>query len=47
VSVEKIEIDGKGRKVLFYRSNIKSLDFNLKKDRILLHFDGNDTGLLD
>ena len=47
VSVKKIEIDGKGRKVLFYRSNIKSLDFNLKKDRILLHFDGNDTGLLD
>jgi hypothetical protein len=42
VSVEKIEIDGKGRKVLFYRSNIKSLDFNQKKDRILLHFDGND-----
>jgi predicted transcriptional regulator len=42
ISVEKIETDGKGRKVLFYRSNIKSLDFNLKKDRILLHFDGND-----
>jgi predicted methyltransferase len=47
VSVEKIEIDGKGRKVLFYRSNIKSLDFNLKKDRILLHFDGNDNRHLD
>jgi len=47
VSVEKIEIDGKGRKVLLYRSNIKSLDFNLKKDRILLHFDGNDNEYLD
>ena len=42
VSVGKIYIDDKGRKVVFYRSKIKSLDFNLKKDGILLQFDRNE-----
>jgi predicted methyltransferase len=42
VSVEKIEIDGRGKKVVFYKSNIKSLDFNLKKEGIILQFDRND-----
>ena len=42
VSVEKIDIDGRGRKVVFYKSKIKSLDFNLKKEGILLQFDRND-----
>ena len=42
VSVGKIDIDGNGRKVVFYKSKIKSLDFNLKKDGILLQFDRND-----
>jgi predicted methyltransferase len=42
VSVGKIDIDDRGRKVAFYRSKIKSLDFNLKKDGILLQFDRND-----
>jgi predicted methyltransferase len=42
VSVEKIDIDGKGRKVVFYKSKIKSLDFNLKKEGILLQFGRND-----
>jgi GTPase SAR1 family protein len=45
VSIERIETDGKGRRVAFYRSNIKSLDFNLKKESILLRFEQND-GLL-
>jgi predicted methyltransferase len=42
VSIGKIDIDDRGRKVVFYRSKIKSLDFNLKKDGILLQFDRND-----
>lgn len=42
VSVEKIEVDGKGKKVIFYRSNVKSLDFNLKKESVLLKFEQND-----
>jgi predicted methyltransferase len=42
VSVGKIDIDDRGRKVVFYRSKIKSLDFNLKKEGILLQFDRND-----
>jgi hypothetical protein len=42
VSVEKIGMDGRGKKVVFYKSNIKSLDFNLKKEGIILQFDRND-----
>jgi hypothetical protein len=42
VSVEKIDIDGRGKKVVFYKSNIKSLDFNLKKEGIILQFGRND-----
>jgi predicted transcriptional regulator len=42
VSIEKMETDGNGRKVAFYRSNIKSLDFNLKKESILLQLEQND-----
>jgi hypothetical protein len=42
VSVERIEVDGKGRRVIFYRSNIKSLDFSLKKVSVLLQFEQND-----
>jgi predicted transcriptional regulator len=42
VSVEKIDIDSRGKKVVFYKSNIKSLDFNLKKEGIILQFDRND-----
>jgi hypothetical protein len=41
VSVEKIDIDGRGKKVVFYKSNIKSLDFNLKKEGIILQFGRN------
>jgi predicted methyltransferase len=42
VSIEKIETDGKGRRVALYRSKIKSLDFNLKKESVLLQFEQND-----
>jgi DNA-binding transcriptional ArsR family regulator len=42
VSIEKIEVDGKGKRVALYRSNIKSLDFNLKKESVLLQFEQND-----
>jgi predicted methyltransferase len=45
VSIERIEIDGKGRRVAFYRSKIKSLDFNLKKESLLLQFEKNDSFL--
>jgi predicted methyltransferase len=42
VSIEKIETDGKGRRVALYRSKIKSLDFNLKKEGVLLQYEKND-----
>jgi predicted transcriptional regulator len=41
ISIEKIEIDNRGKKVIFYKSKIKSLEFNLKKDSILLQFHKN------
>jgi hypothetical protein len=42
LSVEKIELDGKGRKVIHYRSRIKSMEFNLSRDQVMLHFEKND-----
>ena len=43
MSIEKIETDGKGRRVALYRSKIRSLDFNLKKESILLQFEKNES----
>lgn len=40
--VEKIELDGKGRKVVYYRSRIKSMEFNLSRDQVILHLEKND-----
>jgi preprotein translocase subunit SecA len=41
ISIEKINIDSKGKKVIFYRSTIKSIEFNLMKDGLLLQFNKN------
>jgi predicted transcriptional regulator len=38
ISIDKINIDSKGKKVAFYRSKIKSLEVNLNCDGILLQF---------
>jgi predicted transcriptional regulator len=40
--VEKIELDGKGKKVIYYRSKVKSMGFNLSRDQVLLQFEKND-----
>lgn len=40
--VEKIDLDGKGKKVVYYRSRVKSMEFNLSRDQILLQFERND-----
>lgn len=37
MSIEKINIDSKGRKVLFYRSRVSSIELNLNSEGILLH----------
>lgn len=42
ITIEKINIDGKGKKVVLYRSKIKSLVFNLKANMISLQFNKND-----
>jgi predicted transcriptional regulator len=42
VSIEKIDIDESGKKVLYYRSKIKSLEFNVTRDSMLLQFEKND-----
>ena len=41
LSVEKIDIDSKGKRVVFYRSKVRSMEFNLNAKGILLHFDKN------
>ncbi|HEX7033481.1 MAG TPA: hypothetical protein VF172_10825 [Nitrososphaera sp.] len=42
ISLERIDIDGSGKKILYYRSRIKSLEFNVTQDRMLLQFQRND-----
>lgn len=42
VSIERIDIDEGGKKVLYYRSRIKSLEFNVTRDGVLLQFEKND-----
>jgi predicted transcriptional regulator len=37
LSIEKINIDNKGRKVVFYRSRVSSIELNLNAEGILLH----------
>jgi predicted transcriptional regulator len=39
--IEKINIDSNGRKVLFYRSRVSSIDLNLNSEGILLHLAKN------
>lgn len=42
ITIEKINIDSKGKKVVLYRSKIKSLVFNLKANMVSLQFNKND-----
>jgi predicted methyltransferase len=42
IFIEKIQIDDRGKKVIFYKSKIKTLGFSLKKDGILLQLHKND-----
>jgi predicted transcriptional regulator len=42
ITIERINIDGKGKKVVLYKNKMKSLVFNLKVDMISLQFDKND-----
>ncbi|MGC2574044.1 MAG: hypothetical protein WA364_21230 [Candidatus Nitrosopolaris sp.] len=37
LSIEKINIDSNGRKILFYRSRVSSIELNLNSEGILLH----------
>jgi DNA-binding transcriptional ArsR family regulator len=41
ISIDKINIDGKGKKVLLYKSRIKSLEIILRKDGLILQFHRN------
>jgi predicted transcriptional regulator len=42
ITIEKININSKGKKVVLYRSKIKSLAFNLKANMMSLQFNKND-----
>lgn len=41
VSIERIDIDNNGKRVLYYRSKIRSLELNVTRDKILLQFERN------
>lgn len=40
--IDQVNIDESGKKVLFYRSKIKSLEFYLRKNECLLQFEKNE-----
>jgi hypothetical protein len=40
--IDKVSIDETGKKVLFYKSKIKSLEFYLKRDGGILQFERNE-----
>jgi predicted transcriptional regulator len=42
ISIEKINIDDKGKKTIWYRSRIKSLEFSLRKGKVLLQLEKNE-----
>ena len=40
--IEKIHIDDSGKKVIFYKSKIKSAEFHLRREGPMLRFESND-----
>jgi predicted transcriptional regulator len=40
--IDKVSIDECGKKVLYYKSKVKSLEFSLKKDGYLLQLEKNE-----
>ena len=42
VSIERIDIDDSGKRILYYRSRIKSVEFNATINGVLLQFERND-----
>jgi hypothetical protein len=42
ITIERINIDKKGKKVVFYKSKIKSLAFNFEREMIPLQIDKSD-----
>lgn len=40
--IEKIHTDDHGKKVIFYKSKIKSIEFHLRKEGPMLRFERND-----
>jgi hypothetical protein len=40
--IDKIHIDDSGKKVIFYKSKIKSMEFHLGKEGPMLRFERND-----
>ena len=40
--IDQVNIDESGKKVLLYKSRVKSLEFYLKKDRCILQFERNE-----
>jgi predicted transcriptional regulator len=41
IAIERISIDDKGKRVVFYRSKVESLEFNLQRGGIFMKFNTN------
>jgi predicted transcriptional regulator len=42
IEIERISIDDKGKRVVFYKSKVESLEFNLQRGSIFMKFNTND-----
>jgi predicted transcriptional regulator len=42
IEIERISIDDKGKRVVFYKSKVESLEFNLQLGSIFMKFNTND-----
>jgi predicted transcriptional regulator len=38
ITIERVNIDGKGKRVIFYRSKVKSLEINLQAGDVLMKY---------
>ena len=42
IEIERISIEDKGKRVVFYKSKVESLEFNLQRGSIFMKFNTND-----
>jgi predicted transcriptional regulator len=45
ITIERVNIDGKGKRVVFYRSKVKSLEINLQAGDVFMKYNKEDITL--